>query len=184
MSFLSPIDDRVGESYTDVWNKGNLVIMQRNSIPGLNAYAPAFGLLDWGDFFGDEFCALVDLDAVELRPIAGDPGGVARVSVLALFYRQVNEDRVMQHEGVSGEYRQPQCIGHCHFLKDWFVDVDSVVYYGGVSLDFYVGMAGVLVFVDYCSHTIDDVEQQQDAEDSGDEPQAVEEGFFLILHGD
>ena len=79
--------------------------MQRNSVPGLEPYAPAFGLLDWCDFFGDVFCALVDLNAVELRPIARDPGGVAWVSVLALFYRQVDKDRIMQHEGVSGEYR-------------------------------------------------------------------------------
>ena len=79
--------------------------MQRDSISGLKPYAPALGLLDSGDFFGDVFSALVDLNAVELRPIAGDPGGVARVSVLALFYGKVNNDRIMQHEGVSGEYR-------------------------------------------------------------------------------
>lgn len=157
--------------------------MYRDSVPGLEAYAPALGLLAWGDLFGDVFSALVDLDAVEPGPIAGDPGGVARVSVLALFYRQVYEDRVMQHEGVSGEYRQPQCIGHCHLLKDRLVDVNGVVDDGGVNLDLYVGMAGVLVFVDYCSHAVYDVEQQQDAEDSGDKPQAIEEGFFLVLHG-
>lgn len=82
-----------------------MAVMYRDSVPSLDPYAPALGLLVWGDLFGDVFSALVDLDAVELRPIARDPGGVARVSVLALFYRQVDEDRVMQHEGISGEYR-------------------------------------------------------------------------------
>ena len=31
------------------------------------------------DLFGDVFRLLIDLDAVELGPIAGDSGGVARV---------------------------------------------------------------------------------------------------------
>lgn len=53
--------------------------MYRDSVPGLEAYAPALGLLAWGDLFGDVFSALVDLDAVEPGPIAGDPGGTKRL---------------------------------------------------------------------------------------------------------
>ena len=79
--------------------------MKCHSVPGLQSYAPALWFLVRVDFFCDVFGALVDLDAVELRPISRDPGGVARVSVLALFYGKVNKDRIMQHEGVSGEHR-------------------------------------------------------------------------------
>ena len=53
--------------------------MQRDSIPGLQADSPALGLDGHLDLLGDVFSPLVDLDAVELGPIAGDPGGVARV---------------------------------------------------------------------------------------------------------
>ena len=53
--------------------------MQRNSVPGLQADAPALGLGGLLHFFGDVFRCLVYLDAVELGPIAGDPSGVARV---------------------------------------------------------------------------------------------------------
>ena len=67
------------ESYADVWSREDLVVVQSDSVPGLETNAPALGLLDRGYFFGDVFGALVDLDAVELGPIAGDPGGVARV---------------------------------------------------------------------------------------------------------
>ena len=53
--------------------------MQRNPIPCLQADALALGLGDRLDFFGDEFGALVDMNTVELWPIARDPSGVARV---------------------------------------------------------------------------------------------------------
>lgn len=40
---------------------------------------PALWLGDRLDFFGDVFPLLVDMDAVEVGPVAGYPGGVARV---------------------------------------------------------------------------------------------------------
>ena len=67
------------DTYANVWSRENLVVMQRNSVPGLQANAPALGFGYCIDLFGDVFRALVDLNAVELGPIAGDPGGVARV---------------------------------------------------------------------------------------------------------
>ena len=57
----------------------DLSVVQRDSIPYLKSYSPALGLDGHLDLFGDVFSLLVDMDAVELGPIAGDPGGVARV---------------------------------------------------------------------------------------------------------
>ena len=56
-----------------------MLVAETDSIPSLQAYAPALGLGGHLDLFGDVLCLLVDLNAVELGPIAGDPGGVARV---------------------------------------------------------------------------------------------------------
>ena len=44
----------------------DLTVVQRDSIPGLQADSPALGLCDRLDFFGDVFSLLVDFDAVEL----------------------------------------------------------------------------------------------------------------------
>lgn len=63
----------------DIWSRIDLRIVQRDSIPCLKSYSPALGLDSHLDLFGDVFSLLVDLDAVELRTIAGDPGSVARV---------------------------------------------------------------------------------------------------------
>lgn len=57
--------------YADIRSREDLVVVQRNSVPGLVPYAPALGLLDWSDLFDDVFRALEELDTVELRPIVG-----------------------------------------------------------------------------------------------------------------
>ena len=76
---ILPADDGVGESHTDIRGREELTVVQRDSIPCLKSYSPALWLGDRLDFFGDVFRCLVDSDAVELGPIAGDPGGVAKV---------------------------------------------------------------------------------------------------------
>ena len=75
---ILPTDDGVGESHTDIRGREELPVVQRDSIPCLKSYSPALGLGISLDFFGDVFRLLIDPDAVELGPIAGDPGGVAR----------------------------------------------------------------------------------------------------------
>ena len=75
--------------------------MKCHSVPGLQSYSPALGFGGHLDLFGDVLGLLIDMDAVELGPIAGDPGGVARVRVLALFYGQVDKYCVVQHQGVG-----------------------------------------------------------------------------------
>ena len=79
MDNILPICDGVGESNANIRGREDLTFMQRNPIPCLQADAPALGLDDRLDFFGDVFPLLVDMDAVELGQIARDPGGVARV---------------------------------------------------------------------------------------------------------
>ncbi len=51
----------------------DLSVVQRDSIPCLKSYSPALWLGDRLDFFGDVFRSMVDMDAVELGPIARDP---------------------------------------------------------------------------------------------------------------
>lgn len=103
---------------------------------------------------------LVDLNAVELWPIAGDPGGVARVSVLALLDWKVDEDRIMQHERVGGWYWQPQCINHCHLLNYRLIHEYRIVYDAGVRLNFYMRVLRLFVLVGDGSDAIHKVEEE------------------------
>ena len=59
----------------------DLSVVQRDSIPCLKSYSPALWLGDRLDFFGDVFRCLVDSDAVELGPIAGDRIGSLRKTI-------------------------------------------------------------------------------------------------------
>ena len=54
------------DTYANVWRRLNLSVVQRDSIPGLQADSPALGLDGHLDLLGDVFSPLVDLDAVEL----------------------------------------------------------------------------------------------------------------------
>ena len=76
---LLPVDDRVGESHTNIRGREELTVVQRDSIPCLKSYSPALGLGGHLDLFGDVFRCLVYLDTVELGQIAVDPGSVAKV---------------------------------------------------------------------------------------------------------
>ena len=101
--------------------------MKCHSVPGLQSYSPALWFGGHLDLFGDVLGLLIDMDAVELGPIAGDPGGVARVSVLALFYGQVNKDRVVQHQGVGDWHGRQECVYYLHFLDYGLFYEDGVI---------------------------------------------------------
>ena len=107
------------------------------------------------------------MDAVELGPIAGDPGGVARVRVLALFYGQVDKDCVVQHQGVGDRHGQPECVYYLHFLDYWLFYEDGVIDEQGVHFDFHLAEMGVSALIDEVSYCVDHVEKQQDSVNEG-----------------
>lgn len=142
------------------WGSENLTVVQRDSIPCLKSYSPALGLGDRLDLFGDEFPLLVDSDAVELGPIAGDPSGVARVRVLALFYGEVDKDCVVQHQCVGDWHGQQECVYYFHFLDYGLFYEDGVVNEQGIHFDFHLAGMVVSVLINEVSYCVDDVEKQ------------------------
>ena len=58
-------------------------------------------------------CSLrVDLDAVELGPIAGDPSGVGGVGVGPLFSGQVDVECVVEPESVGSLNEDGHCVDY------------------------------------------------------------------------
>ena len=66
------LQEAPADTYANVWSRENLVVMQRNSVPGLQADAPALGFGYCLDLFCDVFGSLVDMDAIELGTVAGE----------------------------------------------------------------------------------------------------------------
>ena len=156
--------------------------MQRDSIPCLKSYSPALGFCDHLDFFGDVFRLPVDPDAVELGPIAGDPSGVARVRVLALFYGEVDKDCVVQHQCVGDWHGQQECVYYLHFLDYGLFYEDGVIYEQCVHLDFHLAGMGISALVDEVPYCVDDVEKQQDCENEGYDFEKILDSVVFDVH--
>ena len=65
-----------------------------------------------GGCVGNGGCLRVNLDAVELRTIAGDPGGVGGVGVGPLFSGQVYVECVVEPESVGSLNEDGHCVDY------------------------------------------------------------------------
>ena len=124
------------------------------------------------------------MDAVELGPIAGDLGGVARVRVLALFYREVDKDRVVQHQCVGDWHGQQECVYYLHFLDYGLFYEDGVIDEQGVSFDLHLAGMGASALINEVSYCVDNVENQQDCENEGYDFEKVLDGVVFDVHSD
>ena len=79
---------------------------------------------------------------------------------MALFYREVDKDRVVQHQSVGDWHGHPDSIYYLHLLEYGLFYEDGVIDEQGVDFDLYLAGMGVSVLINEVSYCVDNVEKQ------------------------
>ena len=100
----------ITQADSDVWGRLECVLLVGEAVAGLNADAPAPGLLVLMDGCGgnDLLGVLEYVDAVQDRPVAGDPGLEIFFVVGLLFLGNADVYGILYPDGIG--YRYKKCV--------------------------------------------------------------------------
>lgn len=115
------------DSYSDVGRGNELIAIESCAVAGLDADAPTgvFGLIRC-ESIGDNLVFWIDSDAVELRLVAGDPGRIADIFVVALLSRESDEYRIGAKNCVNLAFGYVDGVDCTYCFRDRLCDEDCV----------------------------------------------------------